>query len=79
MLNALHAGDFAKADAIRERFNSLETLRNTYGPIPVLHHAVSLAGIAETGPALPLVANLGDELLDEIAPAAQGLLAWNKA
>jgi dihydrodipicolinate synthase/N-acetylneuraminate lyase len=78
MLNALRAGDFAKADAIRERFNSLETLRNAHGPIPVLHHAVSLAGIAETGPALPLVANLGDQLLDEILPAAQGLMTWNR-
>ncbi|TCO90435.1 dihydrodipicolinate synthase/N-acetylneuraminate lyase [Chthoniobacter flavus] len=79
MLNAMRAGDFAKADAIRERFNTLETLRNSHGPIPVLHHAVSLAGIAETGPALPLMTNLGDELLDEIQPAAQGLVAWNKA
>lgn len=79
MLRALQAGDFAGAEAIRERFNSLETLRNAYGPIPVLHHAVALAGIAETGPALPLMKNLGDELLDEILPAAQGLLAWGQA
>ena len=79
MLNALRAGDTAAAEAIRESFNSLEALRNAYGPIPVLHHAVALAGIAATGPALPLVKNLGDQLLDEILPAAQGLLAWNQA
>jgi len=79
LLNALRDGDISSAEAIRERFNSLESLRNAHGPIPVLHHAVSLAGIAETGPALPLVANLGDELLDEILPAAQGLRTWNKA
>jgi len=79
LLNALRAGDIALAEEIRERFTSLENLRNAYGPIPVLHHAVSLAGIAETGPALPLVKNLGDDLLDEILPAAQGLLAWNRA
>ena len=77
MLQALQAGDLAKAEAIRERFNSLETLRNAHGPIPVLHHALALAGIAETGPALPLMANLGDQLLDEIHPAAEGLLKWN--
>jgi hypothetical protein len=64
--------------ALREGFNSLESLRNAHGPIPVLHHAVALAGIAETGPALPLVANLGEELLATIKPAAQGLLAWNR-
>jgi dihydrodipicolinate synthase/N-acetylneuraminate lyase len=78
MLRALQAGDVAKAESIRERFNSLETLRNAYGPIPVLHHAVALAGIAETGPALPLVADLGDDLLDEIHPAAEGLMTWNR-
>ena len=79
MLNALRAGDTATAEAIRERFNSLETLRNAYGPIPVLHQAVALAGIAETGPALPLIKNLGDHLLTEIRPAAERLLAWNRA
>jgi len=78
MLLALQAGDIAKAETIRERFNSLETLRNTHGPIPVLHHAVDLAGIAKTGPALPLMKNLGDDLLDEILPAAEGLLKWNQ-
>ncbi len=79
MLLALQAGDFAKAEALREGFNSLETLRNAHGPIPVLHHSVALAGIAQTGPALPLMKNLGDELLDEILPVAEGLLAWNRA
>jgi len=79
MLLALQAGDFVRAEAIREGFNSLETLRNAHGPIPVLHHAVALAGIATTGPALPLMKNLGDDLLDEIRPAAEGLLAWDRA
>jgi len=79
MFLALQAGDLAKAEEIRERFNSLETLRNAHGPIPVLHHAVEQAGIARTGPLLPLLANLSDELIDEIHPAAEGLLKWNAA
>ncbi len=79
LLLALHAGEFEKAEAIRERFNSLETLRNAHGPIPVLHHAVAQAGIAQTGPMLPLLAELHDELIDEIHPAAEGLLKWNGA
>ena len=77
MLRALQAGDFARAEEIRERFNSLESLRNAHGPIPVLHHAVELASIANTGPALPLMADLAEELRDEIFPAATGLLGWN--
>jgi len=78
MLLALQAGDFAKAESIREGFNSLETLRNSHGPIPVLHHAVSLAGIAATGPALPLMKNLGQDLLDVIRPVAEATLKWNQ-
>ena len=78
MLDALRRGDFARAEAIRARFNSLEALRNAHGPIPVLHHAVALAGIAATGPALPLMADLGELLRDEIFPAATGLLGWNE-
>jgi dihydrodipicolinate synthase/N-acetylneuraminate lyase len=79
MLRALQAGDLAKAEEIRARFTSLEDLRNAHGPIPVLHHAVAQAGIAQTGPMLPLLANLSDELIDEIHPAAEGLLKWNAA
>ena len=79
MLRALQAGDLAKAEKLREGFTTLEDLRNAYGPIPVLHHAVAQAGIAETGPMLPLLANLSDERIDEIHPAAEGLLKWNAA
>ena len=79
MLHALQHGDFAKADAIRERFNSLEALRNAHGPIPVLHQAVALAGIADTGPHLPLLAKLDPQLESPIQAAAKGLLAWNNA
>jgi dihydrodipicolinate synthase/N-acetylneuraminate lyase len=77
MLHALQAGDFAKADAIRARFNSLESLRNAHGPIPVLHQAVALAGIANTGPHLPLLAKLEQQLETGIQAAAKGLMEWN--
>lgn len=77
MLGLLRAGDFEKAEAIREKFNLLEAWRNAHGPIPVLHHAVALAGIAATGPALPLMRNLDAELQAKVAEAARELLAWN--
>jgi dihydrodipicolinate synthase/N-acetylneuraminate lyase len=79
MLHAMQHGDFAKADAIRERFNSLESLRNAYGPIPVLHRAAALAGIADTGPHLPLLAKLEQQIESPIEAAAEGLLEWNGA
>ncbi len=78
MLRALQGGDFAAAEKIRERFNSLESLRNAHGPIPVLHEAVGLAGIADTGPILPLLGKLDTGLEAPIRTAATGLLAWNQ-
>ncbi len=78
LLRALQAGDFALAEAIRARFSPLESLRNAHGPIPVLHHAVSSAGIAATGPLLPLLAELSGEIREAISPVAQETLAWNQ-
>ncbi len=76
-LTALQAGAFDTAESLRETFNSLESLRNAHGPIPVLHTAVAGAGIAATGPALPLVKDLSPELTGTIGAAAKQLLAWN--
>jgi dihydrodipicolinate synthase/N-acetylneuraminate lyase len=78
MLRALQAGDIAKAEAIREKFNILEVLRNAHGPIPVLHHAIAQAGVAATGPALPLLRDLDAGLQKTIGAAAGELLAWNR-
>jgi dihydrodipicolinate synthase/N-acetylneuraminate lyase len=78
MLEALKAGDIAKAETLREGFLKLEDLRNGYNPIQVLHHAVELAGIAATGPHLPLLADLDAAKQAEIKTAAQDLLAWSR-
>lgn len=78
MLRTLRARDYAGAEAIREEFRPLEDLRNAHGPIPVLHHAVALAGVAETGPFLPLLAPLDSALLPAIEEAAKDLLAKNR-
>ena len=77
MLLALQAGDLAQAEAMRAQFNLLETLRNAHGPIPVLHHAVAQAGIAATGPALPLLHDLDSATIAKVGEAARALLAWN--
>lgn len=73
LLESLKTGDVAQADSIRQTFLPLETLRNTHGPIPVLHHAVQLAGIADTGPILPLLAPLSEPILQSVAAAAKAL------
>lgn len=75
MLRAMQSGDFETAEAIRASYEGLENLRNAHGPIPVLHTAVELAGIANTGPLLPLLAQLPESLKAPIEVAAKGLLA----
>ena len=76
VLRALQADDIDTANGLRARFAPLENLRNAHGPIPVLHHAVALAGIADTGPHLPMMSALAAESLAEIGPVARELLAF---
>ena len=65
--------DFTGAAALRELFLPLENLRDAWGPARVLHAAVSLAGIARTGPILPFVSGLGTEQLAKLEPVAKAL------
>jgi dihydrodipicolinate synthase/N-acetylneuraminate lyase len=74
MLLAMRAGDVAAAEKIRLLFRPLETLRNANGPIAVLHLAVALAGIAKTGPMLPLLTDVAEGIHNDIQAAALKLL-----
>lgn len=74
LLRAIDAKDYDRAEQIREIFLPLEDQRNAHSPILVLHHAVALAGVAKTGPVLPLLTELPDELLPGIEKAAKELL-----
>jgi len=79
MLECLRADDFATAEKICETFRELESLRNSHGPIAVLHEAVASCRIAQTGPALPLLAELREGLREPVAGAAQRLREANGA
>lgn len=74
MLRAIVAGDYDTAESLREAFKPLEDLRNAIHPVRVLHEAVRLAGIADTGPALPLLTNLDPADLGPVRDAALALL-----
>lgn len=80
ILKACREGRFADARAIREDFLPLEDLRDTHSPIGVLHEAVRLAAICETGAIGEFLSNLeGAERLDAIAKAARALKARSEA
>ena len=73
MLRAIQAGDYDLAEQLRQEFCGLEDLRNGINPIRVLHRAVELAGIAETGPMFPLLSELSPEQTTSVAAAASAL------
>jgi dihydrodipicolinate synthase/N-acetylneuraminate lyase len=73
LFNALQNSDFAAASAIREHFLPLEDLRDAHGPARVLHAAVQLAGLAETGSIPPFLTQLPESLLPQVQQAARSL------
>ena len=79
MLSAMRTGRWDEAERIRAIFKPLEDLRNEINPIRVLHEAVRLAGIADTGPLLPLLSNVPEALHGRIRAAALQLLEADAA
>jgi len=70
MMQPIGAADYNHAQTLRTQFQPLEDLRNAIHPIRVLHDAVSLAEIAETGPILPLLTHTSEQQQHEIKQAA---------
>jgi dihydrodipicolinate synthase/N-acetylneuraminate lyase len=77
MLAAMVRRDWDEAERIRQIFRPMEDLRNAINPIRVLHEAVDAAGIAPTGPLLPLLSNVDPADRPAIAVAARKLLEHN--
>ena len=75
ILAALKAGDVAAAEALRAKFLAFEDQRDANSPIVVLHDGVRLAGIADTGPLQPFLANLDEDGSRAVGAAAQGASA----
>lgn len=77
---ALHANDDATAAKTRELFMPLEDARDKYSPIRILHAAVELAGIAQTGPIGEFLSVIEDaKVLAELKGVAAALLAHNQS
>ncbi len=78
MLRCLQAGDFEQAEALRQAYLPLEDCRDEISPIRVLHDAVTLAGVADMGPMLPLLSGLAPAERERVAPVARALLARDR-
>ena len=70
--------DYAEAGRVRGRFLDLEDLRDAWGPSRVLHHALELAGIANTGSIPPFLSEISPEQKKCISSAVQKLLTEEK-
>ncbi|HVX84357.1 MAG TPA: dihydrodipicolinate synthase family protein [Phycisphaerae bacterium] len=74
LLAAIRNKNFPEAERLRALCKPLEDLRDALNPIRVLHEAVRLANIADTGPLLPLLSNLPESDHPPIRDAARTLL-----
>lgn len=79
LLASLKAGHYEEAARIRAAYIPLEDQRDALGPIRVLHDAITLAGIADMGPVLPMISNLTASERPAVQAAAKALLAHDRA
>jgi dihydrodipicolinate synthase/N-acetylneuraminate lyase len=79
VLDQLKARDFAAAEPALAAIRPLEGLREQLSPIRVLHEAVRLAGVAETGPLYPMLSNLETGHHEAVRAACTRLLAAERA
>jgi dihydrodipicolinate synthase/N-acetylneuraminate lyase len=77
LLKAILAKNWGEAERLRALFVGLEDLRNAISPIRVLHEAVSLSGVADMGPILPILSPISDEQKIQVGAAARALLKLN--
>ncbi|HEX5211088.1 MAG TPA: dihydrodipicolinate synthase family protein [Pseudolabrys sp.] len=80
LLRAIKRGDLAEAQRLRALFIPLEDQRDAHSPLRVLHDAVRLAGIADTGPMQPYLSSFTEPaILGAVKKAAKDLLAAERA
>ena len=79
LLDALKHKRYDAAEKLRANFIPLEDARDSISPIRVLHDAVTLSGVADCGPMLPLLTGLTPDERARVAPVARELLAHDRA
>ena len=78
LLEALKQRLYDEAETLRAAYLPIEDCRDAISPIRVLHDAVTLAGIADMGPMLPLLSNLDQAQRARLEPVAKALRAHDE-
>ncbi|RBL85013.1 dihydrodipicolinate synthase family protein [Streptomyces cavourensis] len=78
LLHLLAAGRYDEAESVRQHYLGLEDCRDGISPIRVLHDAVTLSGVADMGPMLPLLTGISSAERERVAPVARALAAWDR-
>jgi dihydrodipicolinate synthase/N-acetylneuraminate lyase len=78
LLTLLRHGDLDAAAETHRHFLPLEDLRDAIGPISVIHDAMTLVGIADTGPLLPFLSNIPGHSHKRVQAAAEALRDYDR-
>ncbi|KKB65330.1 dihydrodipicolinate synthase [Robbsia andropogonis] len=79
LFDAVKANRLDEAYALHARFMPLETLRDRISLIRVLHDAVTVSGIADMGPMLPLLSNTDAADMPAVREATRTLLEFEQS
>jgi dihydrodipicolinate synthase/N-acetylneuraminate lyase len=79
LLRLLQEKRYDEAEKIRAAYMSLEDCRDEVNPIRVLHDAVTLSGVADMGPMLPMLEGVDETVRARVQPVARALLAHDAA
>ncbi|WYX09346.1 dihydrodipicolinate synthase family protein [Achromobacter xylosoxidans] len=71
LLQLLNEGRYDEAETVRASYLGLEDCRDAISPIRVLHDAVTLSGVADMGPMLPLLTGISSAERERVAPVAR--------
>ncbi|MDH3063876.1 dihydrodipicolinate synthase family protein [Achromobacter insolitus] len=78
LLHLLRDGRYDEAEGVRQQYLDLEDCRDSISPIRVLHDAVTLSGVADMGPMLPLLSGISAAERERVAPVARALAVWDR-
>jgi dihydrodipicolinate synthase/N-acetylneuraminate lyase len=78
ILAAYRAGDRTEAARLSAPFLQFEKVRAAINGFSVMHDAVTLSGIADMGPILPMAGNVAEADLPRVREAVAGLVALDK-